>query len=889
MMKKTIITIVSAVLLLCLASCGNGTPAETDPPIESAKPLDILVSGASDYNILVSDDDDEHHSAANQFKRLFFDKTGVELKVKTDFDKEDVSAHEIVIGETDRENTSLTPEMKTRIYRDGFIIMAVGERLWICGENGESTAEGVKYFIDNYVLGTTLTLDSNFSCIQERIESVPVQNLTISGNSLSDYSIVCKKSLKTVYSVAEKLQTEMWNQAGVYLPIRDVDENCDKKILLETVATGAPNYTLKTDGANLLLSGTNKDYLTECVNYISREYFGRRTCNWASEKYYEAVPTDVAIQDLSVVVAYNKIDTLTLGGKNISEYVIMYDSQNSTSSTSYAAQELQKYLSQTTGSTLSIDKTNALVNKPLIKLVYNKEMGDNYSLKTSEGGLTISGGDRGILYGVYNFLEDYVGWAFLPYGTDVLMYEEDTLAIDNIDVDYTQYFEYRAPQFQAHVNADFSAKNMLNSTFSRLGTNHGGTYGFTGSFGHTLSVLLEGEGANTVGANPCIYNENNYKTILASVKAILEKNPNAQIISVSANDSSAFCQCDGCTGKRIGGNATDAYIAFINRIAEDIEDEYPDVQLHMLSYSHTYYPPTKVRPKDNIIVQLANIDCCFQHPIKDQCCEANRDFLSRLKEWSKWSDNLYMWDYATDFLCFYTTFPNFDALKENIKLYYEHGVKGIMEQGDMNNVFSKFEELEAYVIAKLMENPYMTDAEYDALIDKYMIGYYGPGGEYIRQYYDFLMESSNKRDQHFGIYAQPEYLYDENDFITKGAEIEEWFAKAMDMATTDAQLYHLRTLRISFRYMKLWFTYDYARRTYTSEQFNAFKAECVETFNDMVRERYRTQDVHSELGKYIGIVDPEGHPRWWNTVGNIWDKVPPHGMGGSDATGDLYA
>ena len=888
MLKKTLISIVSLVLLLCLASCGNGTPAETDPPIEPAKPLDILVSGASDYNILVSDDNEEHHSAANQFKRLFFDKTGVELKVKTDFDKEDVSAHEIVIGETDRENTSLTPEMKTRIYRDGFIIMAVGERLWICGENGESTAEGVKYFIDNYVLGTTLTLDPNFSCIQERIESAPVQNLTISGNSLSEYSIVCKKSLKTVYSVAEKLQTEMWNQAGVYLPIRDVDENCDKKILLETVTTGAPNYTLKTDGANLLLSGTNKDYLTECVNYISREYFGRRTCNWGSEKYYETVSSDVAIQDLSVVVAYNKIDTLTLGGKNISEYVIMYDTQNSTSSTSYAAQELQKYLNQTTGKTLSIDKTNALVNKPLIKLVYNKEMGDNYSLKTSEGGLTISGGERGVLYGVYNFLEDYVGWAFLPYGTDVLMYEEDTLAIDNIDVEYTQYFEYRAPQFQAHVNADFSAKNMLNSTFSRLGANHGGTYGFTGSFGHTLSVLLKGEGANISEANPCIYNENNYKTILASVKAILEKNPNAQIISVSANDSNEFCQCDGCTGKRIGGNATDAYIAFINRIAEDIEDEYPDVQLHMLGYGHTYTPPVKVKPKDNIIVQLANISCCFQHPLDSGCIDGNKNFMANLEAWSKVSNNIYMWDYATDFLCFYATFPNFDVLRENIKIFYEHGVKGIMEQGDMNNVFSKFEELEAYVAAKLMENPYMTDAEYDALIDKYMKGYYGPGGENIRKYYNFLMENSNTYNKCFGIYAQPEYMYDGNEFITRGAEIEGWFSEAMDKAATDAQLYHIRTLHTSFRYLKLWLSYDLINRAGTKEQKQMLYAELEQTFDSMVREKYRTQDVHKELGYYKDMVKKIAHPREWNTSLNIWDKVAPHGIPSSGATGGMY-
>ena len=579
---------------------------------------------------------------------------------------------------------------------------------------------------------------------------------------------------------------------------------------------------------------------------------------------------------------------LTVSGKDISEYVISYDKLGG-ASVAYAAEELQSYIYKATGVRLETVGANDAADKPELKLSYNEAMGEDYTIKTDAAGITFSGGARGILYSVYNFLEDYIGWAFLPYGTDVLLCEQKSLAIDNVDVSYTQYFEYRAPHFVASFDASFSAKNMINHFLGRTGDSSkiGGWYGFWGGHSHTLAGLLgDSSYEGSIGENPCVYKEENYNKILQSVKTLLRNMPQAQIVSVSGTDSSAFCQCDGCTGKSIGGNPTDAYVNFLNRIAEEIEDDYPNVKLHMLAYGHTYDAPTKIKPHDNVIVQLANIRCCFQHPLADECCDANKDFMSHLKAWSEITDNLYMWDYATDFLYYYSTFPNFDVLRENIRTFADYGVKGVYEQGDCGNTGAKFEDLETYLIAKLLEDPYMSDEEYDALINKYMKGYYGAGWESVRAYFDFLMESSNKMG-HFGIYAQPSYLYDANDFLTRGAEIEALFERAeAQVADDEVSLGHIKSLHTSFSYMRLFLIYNHIINTGTAKERNALREDCAKVFDAMVQERRCLIDVLGPLSDYAGSVNKKNHPKNWTPSGHRYEGAP-NGMPGSDELGDF--
>ena len=725
------------------------------------------------------------------------------------------------------------------------------------------------------------------NCVKEQ-NVAPIKSLKISGNCICEYMISCDTSVESVLALAEKLQAEILSNVGVKLEITKASDKAEKKIALVILEnTSKPTYTVKTEGDDLLLGGSDAERLSEAVDYIARVYFGKRLC--ISGYFYKKVDEDVNIENVDVCVKYNRINTLTLCGKDISEFVIVNGAQDEPSAV-YAAEELQSFLYKATGVTVAFADESS--DKPKIKLVFSEDMQDNYSLKTVNGDLVISGGARGILYGAYKFLEKYVGWEFLPYGTDVLLCEDDSVAIDNIDFDYKQYFEYRSPFFYASLNPTYSAKAMINSKFGKpLGEEHyrkyGGFYGFTGGHVHTLAALLgDASHAASVGKNPCIYEETNYKTVEGNLFKMLEANPDAQIISVSATDSAKFCDCDDCTGKSIGGNATDAYIKFVNRLAEAVEKDYPNVKLHMLGYGHTFTPPVHVMPKDNVIVQLANMGCCFQHPLESKCCKRSAEFMHHIEKWEKVTKNLYLWDYATDFLVFMATFPNFDVLRDNIRMFYEHNVKGVFEQGDLNNYYAKYEDLETHIIAKLLENPYMSEEEYEEHINKFMRGYYGPGWKHMRDYFDFLRESSRKVG-HYSIYAQPDYMYDKQDFIDRYAEIDGWFEAAEAMTTNDRELYHVRCVHISYSYMKLFMIYNHVMEDGTDEEVAAVREECGNTFDDIVREGYRLVDVHPALATFVGQVERVGHPRRWCVGKNRWNLMGGNGMA-KGATGEMY-
>ena len=883
-MKKGLLLLVSVLLLLCLASCGGGQSTDTGADTQTGAPtgpLVLLENQQSNYAILVSDKNKELHTAASDFKIMFREKTGVSLEITTDWRTNEPKEFEVVIGEVDRENMQLTPELKSAIWTDGYVIMGVGNRIWICGENKDSTTEAVKYFVDNFVDPTYTAFERDFCYVQNRKEAAPVSDLTISGNKLSDYSILCDTSKKAVLAEAEKLQKALWDRAGSFLPIKNTDEGADKKIVLGTDASsGTFNYSVKTSGADLLLSGTNNDYLSEAVTFIMREFlgYGRYLMSWG----YINTPENAAIADLNTTVSYNKIDSLTIAGKDISDFVIVYDVFGGTSA-NYAAQELQSFIEKTTGVTLPLEKDgNALLNKPQLRILCDEAMGESFSIKTDDLGVAFSGGKRGILYSVYNFLEDYIGWAFLP-NLDVLLCEDKTVAIDSIDYEYDQVFEYRGPFWCASSYNAYAAKNMINYNNGRNGVaeNLGGFFGFTGTPYHTISELM-GTG-NGLSANPCLYEENTYIWTLAGVKTLLKNNPNADIISVSLNDS-ALCSCDRCTGKGSGRNATDGLIEFVNRISDAVSAEYPNLKIHTLAYGETQPIPKVERPRDNVIIQLCGIRCCYQHPLEEECCEANYEFMTDIKAWSKITKNLYIWDYTCDNFYYLATFPNFDVLKANMQTFKKYGVTGVFAQGNAHNVSGEFGDLRSYLLAKLMEDPYMSDAEYDEYINTFMRGYYGPKWQNIRAYFDFLMEASNKMP-HYGIYAKPEAMYSAEDFISKEDELDALFDEALAAATDDITYYNIRVLRVSYSYLKLFFTYPYVFKNGTATDRNELKAECAATFDDVVRENYRLIDNLSGQQAYVESVwdQRENIPRNWapNKHGGRADLCD-HGMVGSD-------
>ena len=356
--------------------------------------------------------------------------------------------------------------------------------------------------------------------------------------------------------------------------------------------------------------------------------------------------------------------------------------------------------------------------------------------------VNITGGNgRGVFYGVVRFLEDFTGTRFFTY--DLETHSQDPVALpESISIEYDPVFEYRYTSWYA-MSKDpmFCLKSGMNGNHGGITEEMGGHLSYASGLGvHTLGVLSETTYPYPGYApNPCLCDENVYQTVLKNVRAALAKDPDVNIISISQTDKEEYCQCDNCAAIDAEEESpAGTLLRFINRIAEELEDEYPNVIIDTLAYKYTRKAPVITKPHKNVCIRLCSIECHFNHPLTTESCKICSDFCNDLVEWSKICENIYIWDYTTDFSYYLSFFPNLHVLRENMQFYADHNVRGMFEQGNGQGPSGEFGELRAYLLAKLMMNPYMTEEEYYTHMDEFLAAYYGGGWREIRSYIDTL-------------------------------------------------------------------------------------------------------------------------------------------------------
>ena len=146
----------------------------------------------------------------------------------------------------------------------------------------------------------------------------------------------------------------------------------------------------------------------------------------------------------------------------------------------------------------------------------------------------------------------------------------------------------------------------------------------------------------------CLTNTDVLKIVKDSVNSFFNKSPNSDVISVSQDDNTQYCQCDKCSKiDNHEGSPAGTMIHFVNAVAES----FPNKTISTLAYQYTRKPP-KVKPIENVLITLCSIECNRSVPIELGC----KDFSSDLKGWSQLTDNIRIWDYTTQFTIFWHLF-----------------------------------------------------------------------------------------------------------------------------------------------------------------------------------------------------------------------------------------
>ncbi|MFN0167722.1 MAG: DUF4838 domain-containing protein [Bryobacteraceae bacterium] len=508
--------------------------------------------------------------------------------------------------------------------------------------------------------------------------------------------------------------------------------------------------------------------------------------------------------------------TLVENGK--SAYSIVLSSSASPSEKRGAA-ELQKYLEEISGARLPIVSDTGAAAGPFIFVGSSPRAGkldlaplgaEGFVLRTSGSNLIIAGGrQRGTMYGVYAFL-DKLGCRWFTSEVSRIP-KQRTIRIEPLNETHKPAFEYREPFFTEAFDKDWAARNRTNGHFSHLDESAGGKvqyHPFVHSFYEILPPgkhfrghpeyfsLIDGVRVHERG-QLCLTNPAVLRLSTQVVHDWIRQHPEATIFSVSQNDWEGWCECDNCrcVERDEGGEHSGPLLRFVNALAAEVEKQHPDKLIDTLAYMYTENPPLKVRPRRNVRVRLCPIGACEAHPYEK--CPRNAYFIRNLREWSKVTNQLYIWHYNTNFSNYLLPFPDFDELAADLPMYQRHGVVGVFLEGAYpKGGGGENAELRSYVMARLLWDP---SIDVNREIDEFLAAVYGAAAKPMRAWFDLLHQQVRPegKGQHIFIRRSP-YLSPE--VISRGQAL---FDQAGSLAADDAVKHRVRKARLPLEWAGL--------------------------------------------------------------------------------------
>ncbi|MBI1938288.1 MAG: DUF4838 domain-containing protein [Ignavibacteriales bacterium] len=475
---------------------------------------------------------------------------------------------------------------------------------------------------------------------------------------------------------------------------------------------------------------------------------------------------------------------------------------------SLAAHQLQSYVKEISGAQIAIaDDSVPSTEKEIIIGTNNRAANldlssiredDGFIIRTDGSKIYFAGKRKGTLYAVSTFLEKYLNCRMYSAKVKVIP-KRNSIILPQIDISENPVFSYRDIYYYETENDEYCYWHKLTDSDDKK---------MWGMFVHTFNTLLPPEkyfkehpeyfalrDSLRVPEQPCLTNPGVFKIIVEELRRRMKENPSAKIWSVSQNDNYSNCQCNEC--KKIDereGSPAGSLLNFINKIAK----EFPGKIISTLAYQYSRKAPAAIRPEKNVNIMLCSIECYRTYPLETDT--SKNSFTQDLIEWSKLTNNIFLWDYVVQFTNYVSPFPNFHVLQPNIQLFAKHGAKMMFQQGS-GQLGGEFNELRAYLIAKLLWNPKIN---IDSVMNDFLSGYYGKAGKHIKSYIDLMTSSLIKSNAKLWIYDNP--VNSMQDYLAP--ELIKQYNKIFDKAEKAAKnnsvfLERVKTARLPLKYAML--------------------------------------------------------------------------------------
>lgn len=505
----------------------------------------------------------------------------------------------------------------------------------------------------------------------------------------------------------------------------------------------------------------------------------------------------------------------------------------------FAAEELQTYFRKMNGVEIAIRKGQPEKKAILLgrhsanrKLWERLDNPDFHLLEGSPEQLQIVGGfkpaltsaangrtyafDWGVLYGVYQFLEDQgVRW-FRPEPDGEEVPRRTALTIPEGSHAYTPGFAFRwgaalyaTPNLRTATEEEtqwarlWALRNRANVT-NLADPKYGGGVQIGGA-GHSYDYLVPKrlfdehpdffpliDGKRVPKGQRCHGNPALQEYFAEAVIAAANANPQWMMTSIDPNDGGGWCECQLCTamddpgvqaGHGNGLSMASRVNTFNNIIAAKVAEKHPHLLLYCLAYAQYTEAPTRV-PKlhDNLIIGLAPFAGTFSdysRPMRDPESKPNSRFLKSIQDYHKLGATMY----AREYLSYYIwpgPLPLLTTMQDRLNVYKEYGFKGVYSE---THPCWGPQGINLYFYWRLLWDPQL---DLKAALRDYCEKFYGPAAEPMQRYHE-LLEERGTTGPYFGSGGShahnlftPEFLaslrpfVEEAERLAKGHAPYEW-------------------------------------------------------------------------------------------------------------------
>lgn len=507
-----------------------------------------------------------------------------------------------------------------------------------------------------------------------------------------------------------------------------------------------------------------------------------------------------------------------------------------------ASEELKNYIKQASGAELPVVEETEITKDDKAIILGDTEIGksikemnatdikeDGFRFFSDGTHFMIFGEDsRGTLYGVYTFLEEYMGVRWYTPKLEKVPESKDIIVDLNTDTLVEPSFVIRRNS-PAYADDKYRARTKTNVSFWNEAEAYGGALTYV-LWDVTLDRLvpdsLFSEHPEYFAQNPdgtrttdhvCLSHPDVLPIAVENARKYMREceRETSDHIHIGQKDNSNYCHCESCTALyEKYGSVSAPTIIFTNNFADALDEEFPEFTFTFYAYGETERPPKDLTLKcnDNVVPVLCELHhACRSHTLGT--CGAiddntlpneflnlygdNEDFIAQdHKDWTVIAERTYIYDYTINFLFTAQFFSNFGTMQSTMKYMNDIGITGyVYNCGDGH--YAAFNDLRNYLLPRLQWN---VDADVEYMMMDFMNFYYGEeAAPYIKEIIDIqtgqIAATAHAFD--FDWHYQSGYYT-----IPQISKLDRLWEKALSADVTEEQLFRIEKDNLSWEFFK---------------------------------------------------------------------------------------